>query len=93
MSKKLNINDYLPQIQKDYEKEIFERVAKILEAKGIVMTTNEEMEHIFRERIKKSIHEGITTLSLDGNEFVAYGPVHASVEGKEIKTSYKFAEI
>lgn len=90
---KLNINDYLPEIKERYERDLLERVAGILIARGFALETDADIAHMFKERIKKTVIDGITTLNIDGVEFCAYGPVIASIEGEEIKTNYKFAEI
>lgn len=93
MPKRKDITPYLPQLQSDYQRELLERVMVILQSKGIEVGSEQEMHHLFKERVKKTIHKDVTTLSIDGTEFCAYGPLHASFEGDEIKTNYKFAEI
>lgn len=92
-NKQLDINAYLPQLRQDWEKELFERICKVLEDKGITIQSEDELKHLFQERLKKTVHEGITTLSLDGIEILAYGELHAEFEGTDIKTNYKWAVI
>lgn len=88
-----DITPYIPQLRADYEKELFERIVKVLEDKGITIQYEKELKHLFQERIKGTVHEGVTTLSLDGIEILAYGELHAEFEGTDIKTNYKFAVI
>lgn len=89
-SNKHALDPYLPQLQSDYERELFERICKVLEDKGISIQDEAELKHLFQERLKRSVTDGITTMTLDGIEILAYGELHAEFEGKEIKTSYKF---
>lgn len=90
MKKQIDINNYLPQLQEDYQKELFKKVCEVLESKGITIQTESEMKHIFKDRIKGEVTENETTLYLDGIPLCAYGQLEAKIEGEEIATKFKF---
>lgn len=90
--KKLNINDYLPQLQTNYQRDLLLRIAEVLKSRGISIESDKEVEHLFKERIKGQTFNGVTSLTLDGTPLCEYGQLHAEMVNDEIKTSFKFRE-
>lgn len=93
MSKKININDYLPELQTRYQKDILIKVVEVLQARGVPVNTEDEINRLFKDRIKGETFEGLTRLTLDGTPLCEYGQLHAEVKGTDIATSFKFREI
>lgn len=93
MPKQIDINNYLPQLQQDYQKELFQKVCEVLESKGIPIVTESEMKHIFKDRIKGEVTDDLTTLYLDGIPLCAYGQLEAKIEGEDIATKFKFTAL
>lgn len=87
------------KLQENYQADVLAKVILALNKKGFEMQTEEEFNHLFRERLKKSIHEGITTMTIDGVEICAYGPLVVKgnkkyyTQADEIETEFKFVEL
>lgn len=98
-NKRIPIDYFTEKLQEQYQQDLLVKVIEVLAKKGFPMETEEEFNHLFRERLKKSVHEGMTTMSIDGVAICAYGQLEVLnkkkyiVQGDEIETTFKFVQL
>jgi len=98
-NKRIPIDYFTEKLQEQYQQDLLVKVIEVLAKKGFPMETEEQFNHLFKERLKKSIHDGMTTISIDNIPICAYGQLEVLnkkkyiVQGDEIQTTFKFIEL
>ena len=96
MIKRDAIADNLPELRKQSQAQLSILVVEALAKKGFKFETAEEMEVMFKERIKGNVHGNLTTLKIDGIEFCSYKPPVFKYIGrskKKISIKQEFLEL